>query len=216
MRIAELSERSGVPIPTIKYYLREGLLPRGEATGRNQARYGDEHLSRLRLVRALTTVGGLSVATVREVLAEVGEPDVGLHSKLGLVMRRLPLVGDDIEPLEEDRERALALVTRRGWHFYPDHPALHALAVVLAGHREVGHSVGDADLDRYAEAAEGIAAVDLDRISGLPATEEVLEGAVVKTVLGDTLLTVLRRLAQVDESAARNLEGAGRRAARGD
>ena len=29
MRIAELSNRSGVPVPTIKYYLREGLLPFG-------------------------------------------------------------------------------------------------------------------------------------------------------------------------------------------
>lgn len=216
MRIAELSERSGVPIPTIKYYLREGLLPRGEATGRNQARYGNEHLSRLRLVRALTTVGGLSVSTVREVLAEIGEPGVGLHSKLGLVMHRLPLVGGDIEPRPEDHERARAFVARRGWHFYPEDPAMHALAVVLAGHREASHPVDDADLDRYAEAVERIADVDLDRISGLPGAEDVLEGAVVKTVLGDTLLTVLRRLAQVDESAARNLDGAGRQAARGD
>ena len=29
MRLAELSERSGVPTATIKYYLREGLLPPG-------------------------------------------------------------------------------------------------------------------------------------------------------------------------------------------
>ncbi|MFL1378197.1 MULTISPECIES: MerR family transcriptional regulator [unclassified Nocardiopsis] len=214
MRIAELSERSGVPIPTIKYYLREGLLPRGEATGRNQARYGNEHLSRLRLIRALTTVGGLSVATVREVLAEVGEPGVGLHSKLGLVMRRLPLVGTDIEPREEDHERARAFVTRLGWFFYPDHPAMDALAVVLAGHREAGHPVTDADLDRYAASAEQIARVDLDRISGLPEAEDVMEGAVVKTVLGDTLLAVLRRLAQVDESAERNLGEDERRKAR--
>jgi len=32
MRISQLSAESGVPIPTIKYYLREGLLPGGEAT----------------------------------------------------------------------------------------------------------------------------------------------------------------------------------------
>ena len=28
--MSELSERTGVPVPTIKYYLREGLLPEGE------------------------------------------------------------------------------------------------------------------------------------------------------------------------------------------
>ena len=37
MRIAELSRRSGDSIPSIKFYLREGLLPAGTATGRNQA-----------------------------------------------------------------------------------------------------------------------------------------------------------------------------------
>ena len=32
MWMAELAERSGVPVPTIKFYLREGLLPRGGRT----------------------------------------------------------------------------------------------------------------------------------------------------------------------------------------
>ena len=47
MRIAELSRRSGVSVPTIKYYLREGLLAAGERTGPNQARYDEAHLRRL-------------------------------------------------------------------------------------------------------------------------------------------------------------------------
>ena len=38
MRISELSSVTGVPVPTIKYYIREGLLPRGERTAANQAR----------------------------------------------------------------------------------------------------------------------------------------------------------------------------------
>src|SRR5438093_343383 len=34
MRISELSRRSGVPVATIKYYRREGLLPEGRALSR--------------------------------------------------------------------------------------------------------------------------------------------------------------------------------------
>lgn len=41
MRMAELSSSSGVPIPTIHFYLREGLLPPGERTSPNQAHYDD-------------------------------------------------------------------------------------------------------------------------------------------------------------------------------
>src|SRR2546430_1153453 len=33
MRMGELSRRSGVSVPTIKYYLREGLLPAGNPLG---------------------------------------------------------------------------------------------------------------------------------------------------------------------------------------
>ncbi|KUP95458.1 MerR family transcriptional regulator, partial [Thermobifida cellulosilytica] len=71
MRIGELSRRSGVSVPTIKYYLREGMLPEGERTAANQVRYSESHLRRLRLIRGLIDVGGLPVPTVREVLAEI-------------------------------------------------------------------------------------------------------------------------------------------------
>ena len=41
MRISELSAQTGVPVPTIKYYLREGLLPEGERSAPTQAAYGE-------------------------------------------------------------------------------------------------------------------------------------------------------------------------------
>ncbi len=57
MRISELSRTTGVPIATIKFYLREHLLPEGTRTSATQAQYGEEHVSRLRLVRALIGPG---------------------------------------------------------------------------------------------------------------------------------------------------------------
>ena len=43
MRLAELSERSGVSTATIKYYLREGLLQPGRRVTATQAEYDEEH-----------------------------------------------------------------------------------------------------------------------------------------------------------------------------
>ena len=40
VQMAELSRITGVSVPTIKYYLREGLLALGEAIRANQALYG--------------------------------------------------------------------------------------------------------------------------------------------------------------------------------
>src|SRR5687768_16483600 len=74
MRIAELSRVSGVPVATIKFYLRDRLLPEGRRTSPNQAQYEDTHVQRLRLIRALVGVGGLSLAAAREVLTQIDEP----------------------------------------------------------------------------------------------------------------------------------------------
>ena len=64
VRMAELSERSGVPIPTIRYYIREGLLPAGRLTSPNQADYDDSHVRRLGLIRAMVEVGEIPIAAV--------------------------------------------------------------------------------------------------------------------------------------------------------
>src|SRR5678816_76704 len=76
VRIAELSSKSGTSIPSIKFYLREGLLPAGSPTGKNQAEYAEAHVRRLRLIRALIDVGGLTVAAAREVLSAVDTTDL--------------------------------------------------------------------------------------------------------------------------------------------
>ena len=49
MRISGLAERTGVPVATLKYYLREGLLHAGTATARTQAVYDTTHVERVRL-----------------------------------------------------------------------------------------------------------------------------------------------------------------------
>src|SRR5207248_1232149 len=83
VRIAELSRVTGVPIPTIKYYIRSGLLPAGDRTSWNQAQYDETHARRLRLVRALIEVGGLSVAATRQMLDSISTPGLSLFGTLG-------------------------------------------------------------------------------------------------------------------------------------
>lgn len=74
MRISELSAMTEVPIGTIKYYLREGLLPAGRRASRTTAEYDAAHVQRLRLVRALIETGGLGIAAVRRVLTVIDAP----------------------------------------------------------------------------------------------------------------------------------------------
>ncbi len=73
MRISELSAQTGVTVPTIKYYLREELLPEGERSSATQAAYGEKHVERLRVIRALLDAG-VSIAETRRVLGALDDP----------------------------------------------------------------------------------------------------------------------------------------------
>jgi AcrR family transcriptional regulator len=57
MTMSQLSNRSGVPISTIKYYFRENLLPRGVKTNRTTVYYGPNHINQLKMIKKLQEEG---------------------------------------------------------------------------------------------------------------------------------------------------------------
>ncbi|WP_307825368.1 MerR family transcriptional regulator, partial [Streptomyces sp. MBT55] len=205
MRIGELSRRSGVPVPTIKYYLREGLLAAGELTSPNQAHYGPGHERRLRLIRVLVEVGGLPLAAIGEVLRAMDDPGQPVHEVLGAAADRVtPTGGEEAGPdLEDAREEVAELVRRRGWEADERGPAAESLAGVLCALRRAGHGGYAELLDVYADAAEPVARADLDYVQRRVAREDLVESVVVGTVLGEAMFGALRRLAHIDVSFRR-------------
>jgi DNA-binding transcriptional MerR regulator len=198
MRIAELSRASGVPSATIKYYVREGLLPSGVRTHRNQAEYSDAHVSRLRLIRALVDIGGVTIEAAKELLAALDSGSLSARESLGHVQYALggrrSQVGD--EQREAAAEDVAALLDRRGWRIHDDSPARGTLVDVCAALRMLGHDDVVAAMDDYAVAGEAIAATDIALVRDQSGLERMTETAIVGTILGDTLLAALRRLAQ--------------------
>ena len=97
LKMAELSERSGVSPATIKHYLREGLL--GEEgivkTSRNMAWYAPELVERLRRIKQLQEERHLPLKVIREVLG-AGEriPRADIEERLPAeVLDRLADIG---------------------------------------------------------------------------------------------------------------------------
>jgi DNA-binding transcriptional MerR regulator len=70
LRIGELAEASGVPVPTIKHYLREGLLPEPVRTSRNMAYYPPEFVDRIGLIKRLQEERFMPLKAIRTVLDE--------------------------------------------------------------------------------------------------------------------------------------------------
>lgn len=214
MKMSELSRRSGVAIPTIKFYLREGLLPAGHSTASNQADYDEDHLRRLRLVRALISFGGLSVTASREVLGAISEP-LDLFHTLGVTHYALgaPVAdtadaapatdANGAEVADDCAAEAEALIERMGWSVGEESPGRAALAAGLRALRKVGTDFGATDLLPYAELAEATARVDLDHLAGIDDRIDVAERALVMTVLLEPVLATLRRMAQENEATLR-------------
>ena len=198
MRVAELSRRSGVPLPTIKFYLREGLLPPGELTSPNQATYGEQHLHRLLLIRALVDLAQVPVAQVRAVLAALDSGD-SLHSKIGAA-HRAAVPARRLTSTETDRaaaaEEVRALIERRGWRVGPDAPAITTLVDTIAAMRSLRHDRQLDYLDAYAEAVERIAELEVGRVTEGRDTDQIAEKVVIGTILGETLIAAMRLLAQ--------------------
>ncbi|QYF72218.1 MerR family transcriptional regulator [Cryobacterium sp. PAMC25264] len=204
MRMAELSATSGIPVATIKYYLREGLLPAGERSGPNQSLYGPEHLRRLRVIRGLLEVGGLSVADAHEVIDAI-DSDLGLAHTFDVAQRTVsPLI--DPATLSAD---AVAQVDEvlSGWHVSPENPGRLAAARVLQTFAELGQPDLSGWVPGYAAAALAVAEADLDEIDVRDDRESKTEMVVIGTVLGDALFAGLRRAAQEHVTSTRYAPG---------
>ncbi len=198
--MAEFSHTSGVPVATIKYYQRERLLPAGQNATPNQADYGATHLDRLRLIRTLLEVGGLSVAATRRVL-EALDSDATLPEVFEVAQH---VVSAEVDPnLLDPASLARIDSVMAGWHVSPENPGRLAAARVAQSFEAVSQADARGWFGRYAEAALIIAEADLDEIDARPDREAKTETVVVGTVLGDVLISGLRRAAQEHVTSTR-------------
>ncbi|HYN30300.1 MAG TPA: MerR family transcriptional regulator [Dermatophilaceae bacterium] len=197
MRISQLAEVTGVPVPTVKFYLREGLLMPGAVTGPTRAVYAEEHVARVRLVRALTESAGLSLAAVREVLETLQHPPRSRHDLLGAAQCALPAPGREHEVSVEVRE----VVESLGWRVAPDTPLLGSLTASVEAARSAGVHLDGRGLRHYAEAVRRVAEIDYAAAARATTVEEAIHLVTVGTAMLDPVLAMLRRLAQEAVSA---------------
>ena len=202
MRLAELSARSGLPTATIKYYLREGLLPRGTTQSSTWAEYDESHVRRLRLVRALIDVAALSLEEVRRVVDAVD--DAGSeHEVRGAV--QWPLSPPPArEPSAESVRRVEALLSRHHWEVDPESPHRGVLAAGLDTLEELEFGATDEVLDAFAQALGDVADIEVARVTSVADPMVAAERLVIGTLLYEPVLLTLRRMAHEAASAARS------------
>jgi DNA-binding transcriptional MerR regulator len=209
MRISQLSEQAGLPVGTVKFYLRTGLLHAGRATSATQAIYDDSHVERLRLVRALLEVGKLSHAEIQRILAALSAPP----SEPLQTMEMLGLATADASDIDEqpDLTEARGLVEELGWSISADSPHLPALARAIGALGGLGVLPSRDRIRVYAEAASHVARNDVTTVSEADPEIRALVAA-AGTALYDAFLTALRRLATENQLARQRARVPGQRA----
>jgi DNA-binding transcriptional MerR regulator len=200
MRLAELCEATGVAPATVKYYLREGLLPAGDLVSATRAEYGPAHVERLRLIRALVEGADVSIDGVRRIVEAIDDPPTSQHEFFGVAQEAINGTPAATEVEESTRSAVEAL----GW--FDCEAALLFLQSAMDTAARAGYPVTRERLVAYAGALQEVARYDLDALIADPAVQTpsgALRHVAVGTVVTDGVLVALRRMAQEQESNRR-------------
>nr|WP_269151224.1 MerR family transcriptional regulator [Spelaeicoccus albus] len=200
-----MSTVCGVPVATVKYYLREGLLPAGRLTSATQAQYDTTHVARLNLIRALAGAGGLSVAAIRDVLAGIDQPPESVAEVLGTAHRALgtPLGTPEKGPEARPHPSVMPLLEKLGWWIDGlDQQALDDASAALYALDAADFPISENELIAYGRSMEAMAQTE---IAGIPngSREEAVRYVVLGTILIEPLILALRRLAHDDAAIRR-------------
>jgi DNA-binding transcriptional MerR regulator len=195
MLVSELAERADVPLATVKYYLREGLLPAGETTGPRRAEYDDEHLRRLRVLRLLREVGGVPVTSLRQVADALDDESLAVHDVMTViadVITAVPTIASDSGSLEMV-DQVLAAV---GWDGVrpesTDRLRLAELVSLLEGPGSIGPDVDV--LLFYAGLADQLARAEVARVDDSTERSLLLEQMITGTVVYGRVFELMRQL----------------------
>jgi DNA-binding transcriptional MerR regulator len=171
LRMRELAAASGVPAPTIKHYLREGLLPEPVKTSRNMAYYPPEFVERIKLIKQLQEERYLPLKAIKEVL----DSQERSRTSAAEVRKRFGIPKEVLERLAE-----ISVLTPNNRGYTPsDVSIIEAISRFRAGgyDEQIGFTVYDTL--RYKAALEELVRQEVDvvmeRLAGEVPPERVVE-----------------------------------------
>lgn len=127
--IGEMSRRTGVKVPTIRFYEDKGLLPRPERTAGNQRRYDQVALDRLSFIRHARDLG-LPLEDVAALISLEGAQGDELNHAHDIAQRQRASLRNRIEKLQ----RLEAELTRISSACDGDHDHVCAVLQAFADH----------------------------------------------------------------------------------
>ncbi len=192
MQLSALSEVTGVSIATIKFYLREGVLPRGVHVNATRAEYSEDHVKRIRLISALTEVRSLPMSQVKEILQLVDAPLPDPSETLSRAIGALPPYVDDAP----DGEYPLAREALSALDYIYDtrSAGVKQLNSAIQAVKDANLFSEPEDIAFYGQIAMTMAQRELQPLATMN-PKDIVSFAVMGTAMYEPVILALRRLA---------------------
>ena len=181
VKMSELAKRSGVPGPTIKHYIREGLLPGPNVrTSRNMAYYDARLAARIRVIKSLQAERFLPLRVIGELLEPA--PSAALRTDRATQQRALTALAPVVEARGEQRRKRADVIKT---------------AFVTRAELDRLERVGILELRGEGDTA-GYGGVDVELLELLGEVRRLGYGEVFPLSIAEAYLAAVKRLAEVE------------------
>lgn len=106
--IKEMSEKTGLSIPTLRFYDKEGLFPNLERKSSNYRTFTDSELDVVKIIECFKKAG-LSLKEIKHYMELVKEGPTTFEERLKMMQEQLELLLNE----KEELEKSINLVKRK-------------------------------------------------------------------------------------------------------
>ena len=110
--IGEVSERIGLPISTIRYYHKNGLMPYVDRTAGGQRRFSDDDVEWLRYLERLRATG-MPIAEMREFVELIDGGEETLERRRQIMRNRR----SEVEAQLAELQTTLGIIAYKCWYY---------------------------------------------------------------------------------------------------
>jgi DNA-binding transcriptional MerR regulator len=214
LKISELEKETGVPQSTIRYYVKEGLLPKPRKINKSMSYYDESCIDRIALVRELQERKFYPLSVIRNIIKRLDEganlnglislEDAIFRSKSNgadTFMTREELISasnidEDLLDLAESLN--LLIPYNKGSKRPYNHEDLNFARLIITGSKDLGIDLRDMEfyLKLGAEIVEKEIALRKKLVSGKTKNENLKITALLSEKVDDMRRYILRRLFQ--------------------
>ena len=110
--IKDMSELTGLPASTLRYYDKQGLLPNLRRDQNNVRIFTDQDYHQLRLIDCLKK-SGLSIKDIKTFIDLAEKGDTALTDRLEIFTRRREILGKELADLQD----VLGVIEYKCWYY---------------------------------------------------------------------------------------------------